>query len=210
MRFRVGAGYSAMQLCVGSTGRHSRAAAHSRRRESTFAPLAPRAEPDRLSQRSERFDTPMRPLAAPTQVRIVAAFFALEGVGSIVRMIVGVFRDEYILDFGVVGLLIASGLMALNNTSRIVAVVSLWIGMVACVAVAVLLSMHSGPITWRIAGVDMGDASRSQAYAVVIATFLLMAWMNWTLNRSHIRASFVGKGAGDSTAAGAPSAEGRE
>ena len=146
----------------------------------------------------------MNRIAAPTSVRIIAAIFAFEGIGSIARMIVGYFRNEYILDFGVVGLLIAYGLMALNNTWRIVAVVILWIALAADAAFAVALALITGTITWRIAGANVGGASRAQACAIVIATFVVVAWMIWSLSRSRIRTRFVGKGVDKDAGGGAP------
>ena len=113
--------------------------------------------------------------SAPTSLTIVAWFFILGGVCSVIEVIVSLIHSHIDLNFGVLGLFIGSGLLRFSRGWRTCALVFLWIALIGVPIAAILCVGYHGPLDFSVFGQKVGHASKGTGLAVCAIAFTLRA-----------------------------------
>ena len=126
----------------------------------------------------------------PASLKAVAILFILGGVSALIEVLVSLARTHISINFGVLGLFIGPGLLALRTGWRTCALVFLWIAMIGIPIIAVLMLGHSGPLDFKVFGEKVGHASKEFGLAVAVILFLLSVWQYRVLTRPDVRRLF--------------------
>ena len=126
----------------------------------------------------------------PASLKAVAILFILGGIFAVIEVLVSLARSHININFGVLGLFIGPGLLALKPGWRTCALVFLWIAMIGIPIIAVLMLGHSGPLDFKIFGEEVGHASKEFSLAVAVILFLLSFWQYRVLTRPDVRRLF--------------------
>jgi hypothetical protein len=126
----------------------------------------------------------------PASLKVVAILFILGGLSAVIEVLVSLAHSRININFGVLGLFIGPGLLALRPGWRTCALVFLWIAMIALPIVAALMLMHSGPLDFNVFGQKVGHAPKGFGLAVAFIVFFLAFWQYRVLIRPDIRKLF--------------------
>lgn len=126
----------------------------------------------------------------PASLKVVAILFILGGIHSVIEVIVAFTHSRISINFGVLGLFIGPGLLALRPGWRTCALVFIWIALILIPIFTIFMLCHSGPLDFNVFGQKVGYASKEFGLAVAIILFLLSLWQYRVLNRSDVRALF--------------------
>lgn len=126
----------------------------------------------------------------PVSLKIVAVLFILGGVSAAIEIVVSLMHGRVNINFGVLGLFIGPGLLALKRGWRTCGLVFLWIGMIFAPIIGVLMLIQSGPVYFHLFGQRAGDTSKAIGLIVVVAVFLLCFWQYRVLTRPDVRRLF--------------------
>ena len=133
----------------------------------------------------------------PVSLTIVAILFILGGVSAVIEVALALMQGRININFGLLGLFIGPGLLALRPGWRICALVFTWIALIAIPIVAIIMLAYSGPFHWTVFGQRIGRAPKAAGIVVVIGVFSLALWQYHVLMRADVRALFgVGDGHG--------------
>ena len=129
----------------------------------------------------------------PASLKAVAIVFIVGGAFAAIEVLLALFRGHILIHFGVLGLFIGPGLLALRPCWRTCALVCLWIGMTLLPFVALVMLGHPGAldITITLFGQHIGHASRLFALAALAVSFGLVVWQYQVLTRPDVRAIFA-------------------
>lgn len=153
----------------------------------TSADLALRDSRLRNLRRRERME---RERQIPVSLTIVAVLFIIGGVSAVIEVVLKLMRGHININFGVLGLFIGPGLLALRPGWRICALVFTWIALIGVPIVTVLLLMHSGPVDFNVFGMKAGYAPKELGLVMAVAVFCLALWQYHVLMRPDVRALF--------------------
>ena len=126
----------------------------------------------------------------PISLKVVAILFFLGGIYAVIEVIVAIAHSRININFGVLGLFIGPGLLALRPGWRTCALVFIWIALVFLPIFTVLMFFHSGPLDFNVFGQKVGYASKESGLVVAVTLFLLSLWQHRVLNRSDVRSLF--------------------
>ena len=126
----------------------------------------------------------------PISLKIVAILFILGGIHSVIEVVLDALNSKVNINFGILGLFIGFGLLALRPGWRKCALVFIWIALIAVPILTIFMFMHSGPLDFNIFGQKVGYATKEFGLVVAISIFLLELWQYHVLNRSDIRMLF--------------------
>ena len=126
----------------------------------------------------------------PISLKIVAILFILGGIFAVIEVIVSLFYDRFSINFGVLGLFIGPGLLALRPGWRTCALVFLWIAMIALPIIAIFMLANSGPLDFLVFGQKVGHAPTWLGISAAAILFLLSVWQYRVLTRPDVRAIF--------------------
>ncbi|MEO6053108.1 MAG: hypothetical protein ABIP97_03770 [Chthoniobacterales bacterium] len=119
----------------------------------------------------------------PLSLKIVAWLFILGGVASVIDFLNKGNSGISFLSFviGVFGFWIGSGLLQLNQTSRIAAVIFVQISMVGIIVgtfFAVLLMIDGQPLHYDLPFIGYG---KTEGWAALVPLFFIFMWQFWQL-----------------------------
>jgi hypothetical protein len=126
----------------------------------------------------------------PVALKVVAILFILGGISAVVEVVLSLMRSHINTNFGVLGLFIGPGLLALKRGWRTCALVFLWIAMIGVPIIAVLMLGVSRPLDFSVFGQKVGEVSKEIGLAVAVVVFVLSVWQYRVLTRSDVRALF--------------------
>ncbi len=126
----------------------------------------------------------------PVSLTVVAVLFILGGIHAVIEVVVSLAHGEININFGVLGLFIGPGLLALRRGWRTCALVFLWIAMIGIPIVAILMLGHSGPLDFNVFGQKVGHAPKELGLAIAVIVFLLCFWQYRVLTRRDVRRLF--------------------
>lgn len=126
----------------------------------------------------------------PRALRVVAWLHLLMGVGSAAEILVGLTRHSIHFAFGVLGIPIYFGLLRLSSGWRTCALVMLWLDLIALPVAFYISLMGSGPVPFRVLGVDVGEVPRVWMTVTALTAFPLIVWQYLVLVRADVRQLF--------------------
>ena len=126
----------------------------------------------------------------PVALRVLAWLFVITGVWAIADTIVGAFNHRYILNFGVLGLIIGIGLLRLAPAARAWALVLSYFTLVSAAAVAVFVVLAPGEGEFSVFGKSFGEAPRSAGVALAVVAILVALWQIRVLTKGEVRELF--------------------
>ena len=126
----------------------------------------------------------------PTSLKVVAILFILGGISAVIEVLVSLAHSHLNINFGVLGLFIGPGLLALRPGWRTCALVFLWIAMIGIPIIAIVMLGHSGPLDFKVLGQNVGHASKELGLAIAVILFLLALWQYRVLTRPDVRRLF--------------------
>ena len=104
----------------------------------------------------------------PVSLKIVAILFILGGINSVIEIIVAIANSRININFGVLGLFIGPGLLALRPGWRTCALVFIWIALIFIPIFSVLVLFHSGPPDFDVFGQKVGHTSKEIGLFVAV------------------------------------------
>ena len=126
----------------------------------------------------------------PTSLKVVAILFIVGGIFAVIEVLVSFVHGHININFGVLGLLIGPGLLALRRGWRTCALVLLWIAMIGVPVFTVLMLGHSGPLDFKLFGQKVGEVSKELGLIVAFVAFALALWQYRVLTRPDVRRLF--------------------
>jgi len=126
----------------------------------------------------------------PVSLTVVAVLFILGGIHAVIEVLVSLAHGEININFGVLGLFIGPGLLALRRGWRTCALVFLWIAMIGIPIVAILMLGHPGPLDFNVFGQKVGHAAKELGLVIAVMLFLLSFWQYRVLTRRDVRLLF--------------------
>ena len=126
----------------------------------------------------------------PVSLTVVAVLFIFGGICAVIEVVVGLAHQRVSINFGVLGLFIGPGLLALRRGWRTCALVFLWIAMIGVPIVAILFLGVSGPLDFGVFGQKVGHTPKELGVAVAFLFFLLCFWEYRVLTRGDVRRLF--------------------
>ena len=112
----------------------------------------------------------------PGALRAVAIIHLVMGVEALAGVLVHLARNSYQLNLGVLGIPICFGLLRFSRGWRTCALALLWVGLLL-VPLGVLLSVFgSGPVTFFVFGLSVGQLARPWLYVMAAVMFMLFLW----------------------------------
>ncbi len=126
----------------------------------------------------------------PVSLTVVAVLFILGGIHAVIEVVVSLAHSHLNINFGVLGLFIGPGLLALRRGWRTCALVFLWIAMIGIPIITVLMLGHSGPLDFKVFGQKVGYVSKEIGLAIAVVLFLLSFWQYRVLTRRDVRLLF--------------------
>jgi len=131
----------------------------------------------------------------PASLKVVAILFIIGGILSVIDVIGSFLHGHININFGVLGLFIGPGLLALRPGWRTCGLVFLWIAMIGLPLVTVLMLGLSGPLDFKVFGQKIGHASKEFGLILAIVMWALAVWQYRVLTRPDVRRLFgVGTG----------------
>lgn len=121
----------------------------------------------------------------PVDLKIVAVLFVIGGILALLDVLVSLSQGNININFGVLGILIGSGLLRFSRGWRTCALVSLWIAFAALLVFA-LLALRGARPTLKVFGQAMGDVPAGLALLVAAAAFALTLWEYRVLTRPDV------------------------
>jgi len=112
----------------------------------------------------------------PGALRAVAIIHLAMGVGALAEVLVHLTRNSYQLNFGVLGIPVCFGLLRLSRGWRTCALALLWVGLVQMPLVFLMGIFGSGPATFGLLGIPVGQLPRPWPSVVAAAMFMLLLW----------------------------------
>ncbi len=109
----------------------------------------------------------------PPSLKAVAILFLLGGIFAVIEVLVSLAHSHLNINFGVLGLFIGPGILALRPGWRTCALVFLWIAMIGIPTFAMLMLGHSGPLDFNLFGQKVGYASKELGLVIAVILFLL-------------------------------------
>jgi hypothetical protein len=123
---------------------------------------------------------------APVALKIVAAVFILNGIFAVLEVWTAWNQHKLSISFGVLGFLIAPGLMRFRPGWRTAALVFTWIGLIVD-PVFILTVLGSGhPVPFTISGLNLGFAPPQVALGAAACHFGFVIWQYKVLTRPDI------------------------
>lgn len=126
----------------------------------------------------------------PASLKVVAIIFFLGGIHSVIEVVLAFAHGRLSINFGVLGLFIGPGLLALRPGWRACAMVFIWIALICLPVATVLMLFHPGHFDFEVFGRQVGYVTKELGLAVAIALFLLTLWEYRVLNRPDVRILF--------------------
>ena len=126
----------------------------------------------------------------PASLKAVAILFILGGIFAVIEVLVSLAHSHLNINFGVLGLFIGPGLLALRPGWRTCALVFLWIAMIGIPIIAILMLGHSNPLDFKVFGQTVGHVSKELGLAIAVILFLLSFCQYRVLTRPDVRALF--------------------
>ena len=126
----------------------------------------------------------------PVSLTVVAVLFILGGISAVIEVLVSLAHSHININFGVLGLFIGPGLLALRRGWRTCALVFLWIAMIGIPIIAILMLGHSGPLDFKVFGQKVGYIPKELGFAIAFILFLLSFWEYRVLTRGDVRRLF--------------------
>jgi len=126
----------------------------------------------------------------PASLKAVAIIFIFAGILAVIEVLVALAHGGININFGVLGLFIGPGLLALRSGCRAGALVLLRLAMVVIPISLALMLFHSGPVDFRLLGQKIGHASKGLGFAFAVVAFFLALWQYRVLTRPDIRRLF--------------------
>ena len=127
----------------------------------------------------------------PLSLKIVAVLFIIGGVSAAIEILVSLTQGRINFNFGVLGLFIGPGLLALRPGWRTCVLVLTWIGMILLPLIALLMLGHSGPVDFKVFGVKVGHVSQGIAFVMAGIVFFICFWQYRVLVHPDIRMLFM-------------------
>ncbi len=126
----------------------------------------------------------------PVSLSVVAILFIIGGISSVLEVGFALTQNRISINFGVLGLFIGPGLLALKPGWRTCALVFVWIGLIGVPLVALFMLGSSQPVNFAVLGQKLGQVSKQVGLTVAVLLFLLALWEYWVLTRPDVRALF--------------------
>ncbi len=137
----------------------------------------------------QSFPTPRNSI--PASLFAVAVLFGIQGVLAVLDVVVSLFHYHVSINFGVLALLVAPGLLSLSRGWRTFALVTLWLSLIGCAAMAALVFLEAtGPLPLFSYGRHIGFIPKWAAIAWAVAFFALALWQYSVLTRPDVRRLF--------------------
>ena len=127
----------------------------------------------------------------PMSLKIVAVLFIFGGITAVIEMLAALTHSRISFNFGVLGLFIGPGLLALRTGWRTCALVFIWIGMIITPLFILLTLGHSGAVDFKVLGTKIGHVPQGIALIMAIIAFLICFWQYRVLTHPDIRGLFV-------------------
>lgn len=126
----------------------------------------------------------------PRDLRVVAYIHLVLGIGSLAEFVGRLTQNHFQVAIGILGIPICFGLLRLSRGWRTCALVLLWIGLLVVPVALVLGLVGSGPATFGILGIPVGQIARGWFSALAAAVLVLVAWQLRVLVRPGVRQLF--------------------
>lgn len=126
----------------------------------------------------------------PASLKVVAILFIVGGIFAAIEVLVSLAHSHININFGVLGLFIGPGLLALRPGWRTCALVLLWIAMIGLPIIAILMLGHSGLLDFKVFGQKVGHVSKGFGLAFAVVVFSLAVWQYRVLTRPDVRRLF--------------------
>lgn len=128
----------------------------------------------------------------PLSLVIVALLFILGGISAVIEVVLALMNDHLNINFGVLGIPIGIGLLRLRRGWRALALVFIWIGLIACPIIGGLFLWNSGPLDFTVFGQKNGNVPKVFGVALVVGFFVFLVWEYRVLTRRDVRRLFFG------------------
>ena len=126
----------------------------------------------------------------PGVLKAVSVLFIIGGILSAIEVIVSLLHGHININFGVLGIFIGFGLLALKPGWRTCALVFLWITMVGIPIITLLMFCQSGSLDFKVFGQFVGKVPREFGLIIAAIIFLLSLWQYRILTRPDVRQLF--------------------
>ena len=126
----------------------------------------------------------------PTSLKVVAILFIIGGVFAAIEVLVSFVNGRININFGVLGLFIGPGLLALRPGWRTCGLVFIWIALIGMPIAAILMLAQPNSLRFGLFGLDVGHAPLVVGLAVAAGTFALAFWQYRVLTRPDVRRLF--------------------
>lgn len=126
----------------------------------------------------------------PTSLRIVAVLFILGGACAVLEILISLANRRISFNFGVLGLFIGPGLLALRPGWRTCALVFTWLSLIFLPIFCLIALGYRGPVDFIVFGQKMGYVPKELAFLFAAALFLYSVWQYRVLTRPAVRKLF--------------------
>ena len=126
----------------------------------------------------------------PIALQVVAALFLINGVGTLVGMLVLLASGSVRIDFWVLGIPTFFGLRRFSIGWRTFALVCIWFGLIICPVAFLFGLFGSTPTHFKLFGIRMGQVAPIWLSVASVPMFLFELWQYRVLTRPDIRALF--------------------
>lgn len=125
----------------------------------------------------------------PISLKIVAFLFMIEGLYSVITVVVAFMHGLILINLGVLGLLIGPGLLRCSNGWRICAFAYILFSLVSTLIIALIL-MANVPHDYNALGQYVVRTAQEYGLPMAAVVFLLSLWQLFVLTRPKIRMLF--------------------
>ena len=126
----------------------------------------------------------------PASLKVVAILFILGGIYSVIEVIVAIAHSRISINFGVLGLFIGLGLLALRPGWRTCALVFTWIAIIGIPIIALLFITVRGPLDFKIFGQVIGHTTKGFGLLIAGILFTVALWQYPVLTRPDVKELF--------------------
>jgi hypothetical protein len=126
----------------------------------------------------------------PASLKVVATLFILGGICAVIEVLVSLAHSRININFGVLGLFIGPGLLALRRGWRTCGLVFIWIAMIGAPIFVILVLGYPRPLDLILFGQKIGYVSKEVGLIAAAVLFLLSLWQYRVLTRPDVRRLF--------------------
>lgn len=128
----------------------------------------------------------------PTDLRIVAFLFIIEGILAIVDMIVGIAHERFAINFGFIAIFIGRGLLKFNVSWRKIGLMGLWVSniVVPFLLLYIIFFVKGDSIRAAFFGYLATTLTRIEIISALAVLSAQSIWSTYVLYRKPIKQLF--------------------